>query len=170
MDIGSSGPSGSEFWVQLKAADPRGLVTQEERVEEHRYVSNGSEAAISILQVEDNPTNIRLLERILSRRPNVRLVTVQNGTEALQAAQRVEPSLVLLDVNLPDISGREVLARLRAEPATSHIPVVMLSADASPKLIEKLLASGAAAYVTKPLDVNHFLAVIDDVLEQGAAA
>lgn len=167
MGVGETGPGGSEFWLELKAADDVAAVTHEESV--GRSPRRVHERAVRILQVEDNATNIRLLERIMGRRPNVELITVQEGNQAVAEAKRSQPALVLLDVNLPDISGREVLARLRAEPATAGIPVIMLSADASPKQIEKLIASGAAAYVTKPLDVSHFLSVIDDVLDRGAA-
>lgn len=168
MDVAHTGPDGTEFWLELALADPTGLVTGLEvagSAAELPEVEEGS--PVTILQVEDNPTNIRLLERILSRRPHIRLVTVEQGGLAVQAAKDSQPRLVLLDVNLPDISGREVLARLRADPATARIPVVMLSADASANQIERLLASGAVAYVTKPLDVNHFLSVVDDVLTHG---
>ncbi len=170
MNIGETGPNGSEFWLELQAADTHAVVSQIDVAAERPLDPPAEGAEITVLQVEDNPTNIRLLERILERRPYVRLVTVQRGAEAVEAAQRSEAGLVLLDVNLPDISGREVLARLRAEPATSRIPVVMLSADANPSQIEKLLAAGAAAYVTKPLEMNHFLSVIDDILARGVAA
>lgn len=166
MGVSATGPGGSEFWLELNVADAVAAVTQEESVDQSpRHVPEG---AIRILQVEDNPTNIRLLERIMGRRPNFELITVQEGNQAVPEAMKGQPALVLLDVNLPDISGREVLARLRAEPVTAHIPVIMLSADASPRQIEKLMSSGATAYVTKPLDVNHFLSVVDDVLALGA--
>lgn len=167
MGVAVTGPEGSEFWLELKRADAIAAVTQVDNAGATQAPVR--EGTVRILQVEDNPTNIRLLERIMSRRPGVELITVQEGNRAVAEAKRSGPALVLLDVNLPDISGRDVLARLRAEPATANIPVIMLSADASPKQIERLLASGAAAYVTKPLDVNHFLSVIDQVLDRGAA-
>lgn len=170
MDIGHSGPDGSEFWLELKAAHAHPAVEPVEMRNVPARRDIRSESAISILQVEDNPTNIRLLERILSRRPGIRLVTVQQGGEAVAAATMARPAVILLDVNLPDISGREVLARLRAEPGTASIPVIMLSADASPRQIDSLLASGAAAYVTKPLDISHFLSVLDDILQGGQMA
>lgn len=170
MDIGTTSSDGSEFWLELKTAEPQVLVRQAEIADVPAATGSTHGADVTILQVEDNPMNIRLLERIFSRRPHVRLVTVQQGGEAVDMARSAKPALILLDVNLPDISGREVLARLRAEPSTRDIPVVMLSADASPNQIERLLASGAVAYLTKPLDVSHFLSVVDEVLERGEVA
>ena len=170
LDLARTGPEGSEFSLELKPADCADHAAEAETLTTDEVTRVAEGERVGVLQVEDNPTNIRLLQRVLSKRPNVELLTVQQGGEAVAAAKGAEPALILLDVNLPDISGREVLARLRAEPATRHIPVIMLSADASPKQIEKLLASGAAAYVTKPLDINHFLSVVDQVLAQGAAA
>jgi CheY-like chemotaxis protein len=168
LTVGHSGSQGTEFRLELKMADAETSVVEIESGADRPAPLGSFE--VTILQVEDNPTNVRLLERIMSRRPNVNLITVQKGGEAVDAARNSQAALILLDVNLPDISGREVLARLRAEPTTSHIPVVMLSADASGSQIEKLLAAGASAYVTKPLDIGHFLSVVDDVLERGAAA
>jgi CheY-like chemotaxis protein len=76
------------------------------------------------------------------------------------------PDLVLLDLPLPDMLGRDVLRTLHADPRTAHIPVIVLSADATPSQVDRLLASGAVAYITKPLDVHHFLQVLDATLQR----
>jgi DNA-binding response OmpR family regulator len=84
------------------------------------------------------------------------------GEVGVALARQHRPHLVLLDLNLPDINGEEVLARLKADPATRELPVVVISADATPRQIERLHASGATDYLTKPLDIDHFLHIIDE--------
>ncbi|MBW3635735.1 MAG: PAS domain S-box protein [Armatimonadetes bacterium] len=118
----------------------------------------------TVLYIEDNPSNLRLVEQVLARRPHLRLVSTMQGSDGLELARQQQPDLILLDLHLPDINGDEVLGRLQAEPQTRDIPVVMLSADATPRQIERLLQAGARAYLTKPLDVKHFLRVLDDNL------
>ena len=92
------------------------------------------------------------------------------GVLGLEMAREHHPDLILLDLQLPDIRGDEVLRRLQEEPATRNIPVVMLSADAMPPQIERLLASGAREYLTKPLDVRKFLGAVNEVLHIEQAA
>jgi CheY-like chemotaxis protein len=119
-------------------------------------------AALRVLYVEDNLANLRLVERILALRPGVKLVSALRGRDGIDLCRQEVPDLVLLDQHLPDMTGDEVLSILRADPVTRGIPVVMLSADASPGQIRGLLAAGARDYLTKPLDVSKFLALIDE--------
>lgn len=121
---------------------------------------------VEILYVEDNPSNLRLVERILARRPHVSLLSALEGSLALELAAQHRPHLILLDLHLPDLSGEEVLARLTGDPATRSIPVVVVTADALPRQIERLLDAGASDYVTKPFDVTRFLDVIDRILTE----
>jgi CheY-like chemotaxis protein len=114
-----------------------------------------------VLYVEDNPANIMLVRRLLDRRPHITLRTAKLGAEGIAAATDSPPDLVLLDLNLPDLSGELVLQRLRADPRTRAIPVIVVSADATPTQIERLRALGAADYVTKPFDIGALLAAID---------
>ena len=86
------------------------------------------------------------------------------GGLGLQLAREHNPDLILLDVHLPDMTGAQVLRKLRADPATSSIPVVVISADATPKQMDRLLAQGASKYLTKPLDVKQFLKVLQEML------
>jgi PAS domain S-box-containing protein len=117
-----------------------------------------------VLYVEDNPANVRLVERVLAQRGGLALVTSAEGAPTLALARRHRPDLILLDVHLPDVSGEAVLAQLRADPATVSIPVIMVSADATPGQIDRLLAAGADDYLTKPIDVARLLALLDTVL------
>ena len=109
--------------------------------------------AIRILYIEDNPANIEVVTRFLRSTTNVVLHTAKTGEAGLEAAVRDHPDLILLDMHLPGISGEEVLRRLQTEPATTDIPVAVLSAEAAPGIIRRMLASGVAAYLTKPLDL-----------------
>lgn len=119
-----------------------------------------------VLYIEDNLSNIRLIERLMSRRPHVELITAMQGGIGLILAREQKPDLILLDVNLPDIAGPDVLSRLQADPQTAAIPVVMLSADATPGQINRLLDAGARDYLTKPLDLPRFYDVVDTYCAQ----
>jgi PAS domain S-box-containing protein len=115
----------------------------------------------TVLYIEDNPSNIKLVEAILAARPEVTLIVATQGSLAIDLAREHRPALVLLDLNLPDISGEEVLRRLRSDARTTEIPVVITSADATPRHIERLRRAGADDYLTKPFGIERFLSVID---------
>src|SRR5207253_1853043 len=115
-----------------------------------------------VLYIEDNLSNVKLIEKLLIHRPDVRLMTAMQGQLGLDLARQHLPDLVLLDLQLPDIPGDEVLRRLRATPETRDLPVVMISADATPRQIERLRAAGALAYLTKPLEVQKLLDLVDE--------
>jgi len=156
---------GSTFWVELEPAD-----TPQERTEPAAERAPDAPAGTggerTVLYVEDNLSNLRLVERILARRPRTRLLAAMQGSLALDLARRHRPELILLDVHLPDIEGDEVLRRLQEDPETRGIPVVAVSAEATPGKIERFLAAGARTYLTKPLDVKQFLEVIDEILAE----
>ena len=121
-----------------------------------------------ILYVEDDIVNFTLIERILEQlRSGWTIMHAVRGELGVQFAEAYQPRLILLDLNLPDMHGAEVLQRLRQQAATAHIPVVILSADATPSQIERLLAAGARNYLTKPFDIESFLAVIDEFAAGG---
>ena len=124
----------------------------------------------TVLYVEDNLATISLMEQIFSMRPQVRLITAMQGGLTLDLAREHSPDAVILDLHLPDIPGDEVLRRLRADPRTGAIPVVMFSADATERQVKRLLAAGAAAYLTKPAKVQEFLRTLDEVLATPRAA
>lgn len=113
-----------------------------------------------VLYVEDNLANVNLVEAIMERLPGVKLITAMQGRLAMSLAKEHHPSLILLDLHLPDVHGADVLRWLKAEPATRRIPVVVISADAMSAKVEELLALGAQAYLTKPIDVKEFLKIV----------
>jgi signal transduction histidine kinase/ActR/RegA family two-component response regulator len=158
---------GSTFWIELpRAAAPPLLQAPEAGEEAVPCASAG--LTQTVLQIEDNHANVALMESILSQRPDVTLLTAMRGHLGLDLARRHHPNLILLDLYLPDMRGDEVLWRLKDDPATREIPVVVVSADATRGQEERLLATGARAYLIKPLDVRSFLHVVDAVLLQKA--
>jgi PAS domain S-box-containing protein len=161
IGLDSALDAGSTFWIELPT-------TAAPAIQEPDPVSRATESPRhvrgSVLYVEDNRSNVRLLERLLARRPDVTLVTVPTGDAALQAVRTSPPDLILLDLHLPDMTGDEVLRRIWADPDTRRIPVAVLSADATLRQQQRLLSAGAVAYLTKPLDVPALLRVIDERL------
>jgi len=155
---------GSTFWFELPAASPEAPAESGTIEAPSGALTNGSPARRKILYVEDQDLNLRLVERILASRPEYQLITAMQGGLALDIAREHQPDLILLDLNLPDMSGDEVLRRLKADEQLSSIPVVMVSGDARGDHIEKLLALGALDYLTKPYRVAEFLGVIERAL------
>jgi signal transduction histidine kinase/ActR/RegA family two-component response regulator len=156
---------GSTFAIELAGAE-----TPNDPAEIDGAVEPESRSGLSgrVLYIEDNLSNLTLVERIMDRHPGVELVTAMQGRLGLDLATERHPDLIVLDLHLPDVPGYEVLRCLKADAATRAIPVVVLSADASKKQVERLLSLGAREYVTKPLDVKHFLEVVAENLELSA--
>ncbi len=118
----------------------------------------------TILLIEDNISNFQLIERVLADLSDVRLVGAMQGRLGVELAIHHQPELILLDLHLPDIMGDEVLRRLKARPETQNIPVIVLSADATPSQISRLLALGARQYLTKPLNMKQFLQALKETI------
>ena len=123
-----------------------------------------------VLYIEDDLVNFTLVERILEFRPALHLLHAVKGDTGIELAQIHLPKLILLDLNLPDMHGSEVLEKLQSNPDTAQLPVVVLSADATPSQIERLLTAGARNYLTKPFDIDPFLAVVDEMVSNRALA
>jgi CheY-like chemotaxis protein len=142
--------------IHLNGADgPQEEVTAGNRGAD---VANGPvPEARTIVYIEDNLSNLKLVERLLDRLPNVRLIPAMQGNLGIELVRQHHPDLILLDLHLPDLHGREVLEQLKHDPTTATIPVIVLSADATPTQLERLLAAGAAGYLTKPIDVQSLL-------------
>jgi PAS domain S-box-containing protein len=152
---------GSTFWIELPSIE-----SPLENIQKMDGLTNSESNLVkkkgAILYIEDNTSNIELVQQILSKqRPHIQLTAKMYGNQAVQSAIDLNPDLILLDLDLPDIHGSEVLKRLQAEVKTMGIPVVIISADAMPQQIRKLLKAGVQDYLTKPLEINDFLKIID---------
>jgi protein-histidine pros-kinase len=152
---------GSTFWIDLQAA--RNPLTRAAEAAPVEAPALGT-AVRTVLYIEDNLPNLELVEQILSRWPGLRVEAAMQGRLGLDLARQHQPDLILLDVHLPDLPGHEVLQQLQADPRTRDVPVIIVSADATPGQIERLLAAGARAYLTKPLDVRAFLQLVRTLL------
>ena len=119
----------------------------------------------TVLYVEDNPTNMRLIEKIVARHPHIRLLTAVNGYNGIEIARSATPDVILMDVNLPDIGGFEAMEILRSDPTTRHIPVIAVSANAMPLTVEAGLKAGFFRYITKPIQIDEFMRVLNLALE-----
>ena len=176
LELTSSSAEGSTFTVTLPG-EPVGDIVEEEQEEEDAAAAApggasaaaerapGNGIALTVLCVEDNVANLRLVERILRHRDNTRLLTAMTGRLGLELARANLPDLVMLDLNLPDENGDDVLRELRSDPLTADLVVAIVSADASPNRIQRLLSQGADRYLTKPIDVPGLLALLDEVAE-----
>ncbi|MEQ1861121.1 MAG: PAS domain-containing protein [Chthoniobacteraceae bacterium] len=160
---------GTTFWVDLPAAHHPSV--EDEPAPEHPISREATPAVAkrTVLYIEDQDLNLRLVERILTSRPGYRLISAMQGRFALDLAREHRPDIILLDLNLPDIRGDEILRRLRADPELSATPVIMVSADAMGDRVEELLSLGATGYLTKPYKLHEFFRVIESALA-GAAA
>ena len=166
LEVSSLPGQGSTFWLDLPTTDQvtttRPAAPADNLAPRDREPADGDEKRV--LYVEDMVENMRLVERILTRRPTVTLIPAMLGAIAQDLARDHRPHLILLDLHLPDITGEEVMRRLQADPTTSSIPIVVLSADATQDHIDRLLATGATAYITKPFAFGDLLRTIDDLL------
>jgi CheY-like chemotaxis protein len=161
--IGEGGPAmGACFWIEFPLV--KGVEEQIAAADRSAAVKllpiNGETK--TLLYIEDNLSNLSLVEHLLAECAPVKLISAMQGELGIELATRHQPDMILLDVHLPDINGADVLARLKTRPRTRDIPVVILSADATRSQMSRLLALGADEYLTKPLDVDCFLKVIEE--------
>jgi PAS domain S-box-containing protein len=169
VGLESTPSEGSTFWIAVPEYGSSLSITENTGNQLTQSFSL-TESKGTILYIEDNSANIELVEEILiSHRPDIRLITNMYGMQTVKLAVAYKPDLILLDLNLPDIHGSKVIKLLKNEAATKDIPVIFISADAMPIQIEELMATGASSYLTKPLDVQHFLKAIDEVFEKQLA-
>ena len=154
--------AGSTFWIRLNRSP---VAATKPRVRRKPPAPAPIiDCQRTVLYVEDNLATIGLMEEVFSMRPQINLLTAMQGGLTLELAREHHPDLIVLDLHLPDIQGDEVLAQLRADPRTASIPVVMCSADATERRRKQLIAAGARAYLTKPVKVQRFLRMLDEVL------
>ena len=146
---------GAHFFLDLaKAESPVAALDQFAAENLRTGAGQGAPGALTVLLVEDNSANVRLVEKSLAHFKHAALRVATTGQHGIEAAKAEPPDLVLLDLNLPDMTGLEVLRALRADPRTENVPIVVTSADASPSQVDRLLQAGAADYLTKPIDIH----------------
>jgi signal transduction histidine kinase/CheY-like chemotaxis protein len=169
MGASSTIGAGSTFWAELVAEEP---VAVEKNGDDHEssLTTREYERDVRVLYVEDAIANVELVERALALRRGVTFIPAMLGGIAIDLAREHKPDLILLDVHLPDMSGSEVLRRLRRDDRTRDIPVVILSADATSAQVDLLMSAGASDYLTKPISVKRLLEIVDTVIGEAQAS
>lgn len=164
VGVKSKPGEGSTFWIELQQCENHLDKIQKEASLSHHAVLHNQNG--TILYIEDNMPNIELVQEIMeSKRKGIKLVIHMRGNGALEKAIEVKPSLILLDLNLPDKHGKDILLELKANEITKQIPVIVISADAMPNQVSILKASGATNYLTKPIEIKSFLAAVDEIIK-----
>jgi len=164
IGVQSSLGIGSVFWFELNSVPEPQISLKEEEAAVGYVVVPRSEQSYSVLCVEDNQANLKLIELIIARRPDLRLLTAVNGTSGVELARTAQPDVILMDINLPDINGFEALRILRSDPRTANIPVIALTANAMTRDIQRGLQAGFFLYITKPINVNAFMEALNEAL------
>ncbi|MEO8009340.1 MAG: ATP-binding protein, partial [Betaproteobacteria bacterium] len=171
IGVESTVGKGSVFWVELNlTTDPQPVAGAAQATAVALAPGQIDTPLRTLLYVEDNPANLTLVEEIISRRPDIRLLTAMDGDRGIEIARAVLPDVILMDINLPGISGIEAMKILAKDPATARIPVVALSANAMPSDIEYGLGAGFFRYLTKPIKINEFMNTLDIALEFSLSA
>jgi PAS domain S-box-containing protein len=162
---------GSTFWIELEASGAPELLYDggADDASSGHVVEQPASSKRTLLYVEDNPANLALVEQLIARRTDLKLLTAVDGHLGIQLARAFQPDVILMDINLPGISGFGVLKILGVDPATSHIPVIALSANAVPRDIEKGIEAGFFRYLTKPIKVVEFMDALDVALQHAQA-
>ena len=155
---------GSEFWIELMRDEMPQLATENNLPAEH-VTLKGCVAPRTMLYVEDNPANLMLVEQIIEDYPHLRMLSARDGRQGIALAREHLPDVILMDINLPGISGFQAQQLLREDHSTAHIPVLAISANAMPRDIEKGLEAGFFRYLTKPININEFMCALNDALK-----
>ena len=157
---------GSAFWIELITAATLPVLAGITESTPHPLAQPLNDAPVrTLLYVEDNQANLKLVEQLIARRPDMHLLSAADGYLGIEMARAFQPEVILMDINLPGISGIEALKILREDPTTAHIPVVALSANAIPRDIVKGLEAGFYRYLTKPIKIGELLDTLDEALE-----
>jgi PAS domain S-box-containing protein len=165
--------AGSLFWIELVATSAPQLESGPSAPATTREDASCDESGCTVLYVEDNPANMKLVERLIARRGSMSMLKAVDATSGIDLARTLQPTVILMDINLPDMTGLEALRILHEDPATAHIPVIAISANAMPRDIEQGLKAGFLRYLTKPIKVSAFMAALDAAIaltEERAAA
>ena len=170
IGVESTVGDGSIFWVELELASAPQLAPIDAQHPSAARVPHADAPLRTLLYVEDNPANLELVEQLVARRSDLRLLSAADGRLGLEYARASLPAVILMDINLPGISGTEAMKILRADPATAHIPIIALSANAVPRDIQQALDDGFFNYITKPIVVGQFMDALDTALAVHPAA
>jgi CheY-like chemotaxis protein len=169
IGVASNPGTGTEFWVELEAVAPVARVRAErsERAASARQAPGPKDAepVSTVLYVEDNPANLKLVEEIISFRPNLRLLSTPDAPLGVALARAHQPRVILMDINLTGLNGSDALKVLQGNPRTAHIPVIAITANAMPRDIAKGLADGFFRYITKPIYLDEFAEALDSALD-----
>jgi CheY-like chemotaxis protein len=165
IGVESTVGTGSVFWIELLAEpDPHAGYIKAACATIAESPAPAGPRSRLLLYVEDNPANLKLVEQLIARRPDMRLLTAMNGKDGINLARISLPDVILMDINLPGINGIEAMKILLLDPVTAHIPIVALSANAIPRDIEQGLAAGFHRYLTKPIQVDQFMETLNEVM------
>lgn len=156
---------GSQFWIELNLASPHALVLDTGTAPALQLAPAQDGTPVrTLLYVEDNRANMELVAQLIARRPDMRLLRAEDGLRGIALARAQQPDVILMDINLPGISGLQALGLLREDPLTRHIPVLALSANAMPRDIERGMEAGFYRYLTKPIKISEFMQALDEIL------
>jgi CheY-like chemotaxis protein len=183
IEVDSAPGEGSTFWLRLAWADEAPEPIPAPDAARSDYVAGTADRPaglplpqaspalppLAVLCIEDNPVNLLVIEAMVTQLPGLTLRTAADGAEGLRSARAEPPALILTDIQMPGMDGFELLARLRAEPATQHVPVVAISADALPASVERGRAAGFADYLTKPVEMEALHAVLQGLVTRQPA-
>jgi signal transduction histidine kinase/ActR/RegA family two-component response regulator len=164
IGVTSSQGVGSMFWIELQSTEPvpsRVDASAERPDQNHRH--QAGEPA-TVLYVEDNPANLKLVEEIISFRPDLKLISAPDGHLGIELARAHQPDIILMDINLPGLNGIEAVRLLANDPRTAHIPVIALTANAMPRDVERGLAAGFFRYLIKPINIDEFTEAINSTM------
>ncbi len=166
IGVESTVGEGSVFWIEMDLTNERQQVIEEVRAQTNPADKSRDAGQLhTILYVEDNPANLMLVQDLIARRPDICMLSATDGAQGIEIARASLPDMILMDINLPGISGIQALRILREDPLTAHIPIVALSGNAVPRDIRKGLEAGFHRYLTKPINVHDFFVTLDSTLK-----
>ena len=166
IGVESTPSIGSVFWFELIAtAKPKLQNESTEVAAPSRSHESRAAQVHTLLYVEDNPANLKLVEQIIARHPDLRLLSALNGNSGIEIARQALPDVILMDINLPGINGFEALKILQEDTTTAHIPVIAISANAMPRDVERGIKAGFFRYITKPIKVDEFMHALELALD-----
>ncbi|WP_229502696.1 ATP-binding protein [Pseudoduganella guangdongensis] len=164
IGVTSSQGAGSMFWIELASTEPTPSRIDPDAESVPPLPRHAQGEPATILYVEDNPANLKLVEEIISFRPDLKLLSAPDGHLGIELARAHQPDMILMDINLPGLSGLDAVKLLHTDPRTAHIPVIALTANAMPRDVEKGLAAGFFRYLIKPINIDEFTDAINSTM------